>query len=273
MSKAVTALAALALFAIAAKKRTPQPSDPRPLGYFKDDSDDDDDDDSSLPKPEQLRATLQCAWCSRKAIAYLIRGQQWTSLRMPANWSLTLPCSEVLDEHQPVHCHCPWHGVKKDNTLPMIGGQPYIFPITPNYDGPKRDGTWHIPEGWFWGWVKPSETAAYDAFQQKNADIFKVRKTWGNASLGSAFLFEVLPSRKEDDLRWTLPGVPRRAPNGIETNLAELTLGAARRDVTDEFVAFVEWLSGQPWELLRNEWARLKKPPEQLDPLPWPWAR
>jgi hypothetical protein len=113
--------------------------------------------------------------------------------------------------------------------------------------------------GWWWYWF-PSEVNRAYAVWDKAERNKKVRKTIGGGpSLGATVVvFQVTGT----DFTWTLPGLPERAPRGIDTDLTDVagvipTPPSALRQMA-------ETVTKKTWEYLREIWQGRRPPREKL---------
>lgn len=97
-----------------------------------------------------------------------------------------------------------------------------------------------IRPGWYWYFYLEDESAQVVDFQSHHAGVMVPRVTFrGDTSEARIVVFEV-----RSELRWTLKGLPSRAPKGANTTLADLSSGPAP---SPAFVELMEELTGKAW--------------------------
>lgn len=260
----LAALAVLGALALAGSKKSRSSG---AFGEFVEDDDGDDDDDEGPSSGRSQRfeqMPVACDKCGLKAAAgvtyfTLLPYPTRIWFRPPAYWDIGLPLLDVGtpgNEFSGPRLHCPAH----------VGPFDYYGDDAP----PHRavNGQWVFPTGWYWAFAEPHEWAAVDERHKMGTLNFHIHKTWGGPDAGFVYLFEVL----DDSLLWTLPGMPKLAPSKRRTTLAELTGGQPKAEASNVFVNLLESAAGKAWEVLVNEYERIKKPPPR-DPFPWPWER
>lgn len=120
---------------------------------------------------------------------------------------------------------------------------------------PSRPSPADIDTGWWWWWFPTSQSDAYQAAlakelrrakRNKTTRRWEVRKTIGGTSLGAT----VVVFHVREAFRWELPGLPERAPRGIDTDLSDVAWAipappSALRKLATE-------VAKQTWEYLRE---------------------
>lgn len=101
-----------------------------------------------------------------------------------------------------------------------------------------------LEAGWYWwDFAQAMDGDAWVAFTQANRGVLFTRKTWQGHDR-TAVLFEL-----RQPLRWTLGGLPTKAPRGINTELQDM---ATAPSPSPGFVVMVEELTGKSFDVFRR---------------------
>ena len=125
----------------------------------------------------------------------------------------------------------------------------------------------NIGEGWWWYWFPTSDAAAYQAVvdkeqrrsvRRKTRRRWEVRKTIGGTAMGATVVvFYVF-----EPFKWALPGLPERAPRGIDTDLTDVAWAIPQAPT--ELQRMAQAVANATWEYLRELYLGQRPPSEPL---------
>lgn len=155
---------------------------------------------------------------------------------------------------------------KKAEPVPPMGPPPPPTPVEwPNVERIAQG--WRVPAGWWWYWYTPFETAGVQTQLSTNAARVRIERAWGDDTAGYVVLFEVSGT----GALWRLSRRPVPAPRGEDTDIPDLTqVPEGAEPPPSPFRKWIETVSGKAWQVLVDEWERLKLPPPH-EPFKWPW--
>lgn len=127
-------------------------------------------------------------------------------------------------------------------------------PEAPAPTRPRRRNPSMIDVGWWWYWYPADVEARVSSWRQDQRSAVVVRKTIGSSALGATVIvFEVTKRH-----RWPLPGLPERAPRGIDTDLSDVAWAIPEPPALLRRMA--ESAVKQSWEYLRQLYQGTRPP-------------